>query len=135
MDEETKNTSNVEKEFLYVGYYISEDGDVMLKIGTTNNLKRRRTEHNRNYRNTSHYTMGDDYNFTYLWHTKLSKYNTLRYEDKNRQEWQNTGIGEFVRNDRFVLERIPDEVTITIRKTYHIPLPSKRTLKKNSKNF
>ena len=34
-----------EKEFLYVGHYIDIDGNYILKIGTTNDLKRRQTEH------------------------------------------------------------------------------------------
>ena len=29
------------KEFLYVGYYVDTEGNTILKIGTTNNLKRR----------------------------------------------------------------------------------------------
>jgi hypothetical protein len=60
--------------------------------------------------------------FTYLWNLPLSKYNTLRFEDYNRQRWQEMGIGEFIRNDRFILETIPEFVEIAIRKTYRIPL-------------
>ena len=40
----------VEKEFLYVGHYIDTDGNYILKIGTTNDLRRRATEHTRHYR-------------------------------------------------------------------------------------
>ena len=39
-----------EKEFLYVGYYKDVENRIMLKIGTTNDLKRRQTEHTRNYK-------------------------------------------------------------------------------------
>ena len=39
-----------------------------------------------------------------------------------RQKWQEMGIGEYVRNDRFILHEIPPQVEITIRKTYTIPL-------------
>ena len=111
------------KEFLYVGYYIDENNRFLLKIGTTDNLKRRQTEHNRNYKKpSSKYRMPEGNTFNYIWTLPLSKYNTLRYEDKNRQKWQDMEIGQFVRNDRFLLETIPDFVEITIRKTYKIAL-------------
>jgi len=110
------------KEFLYVGYYIDINGNYILKIGTTNDLKRRRAEHIRNYKKSPEYTMPSDGEFTYIWNLPLSKYNTIRYEDKNRQKWQEMEIGEFVRNDRFALHEIPPQVEITIRKTYIIPL-------------
>ena len=32
------------KEFLYVGHYIDTNGNFILKVGTTNDLKRRQTE-------------------------------------------------------------------------------------------
>ena len=111
-----------EKEFLYVGYYVDVCGQYVLKIGTTNDLHRRQMEHNRNYKRAKSYTMPTDGEFVYLWHLPLSKYNTLRFEDSNRQKWQEMAIGEFVRNDRFVLAERPDFVEITIRKTYQIPL-------------
>ena len=60
--------------------------------------------------------------FHYDWHIKLSKYSTLRYEDSNRTAWKEKAIGEFVRNDRFCCLRKPNKVTISIRKTYEIPL-------------
>lgn len=114
----------MEKEFLYVGYYVDVAGKFVLKVGTTNDLERRRKEHTRNYRRTKYHTMPPSGQFVYLWTRALSKYNTLRYEDKTRQSWQAQGIGEFVRNDRFVLHTIPDFVEVTIRKTFQIPLKS-----------
>lgn len=60
--------------------------------------------------------------FEYDFSLPLSKYNTLRYEDKTRERWKNEGVGEFVRNDRFACPIKPDKVEITIRKTYIIPL-------------
>lgn len=113
-----KNT----KEFLYVGYYFDINGNYILKIGTTNDLKRRATEHTRNYHKAKEYTMPKESKFEYLWHIPLSKYNTIRYEDKNREMWQNANIGEFIRNDRFLLCNAPKQVEIKIRKTYTIPL-------------
>lgn len=112
----------MEKEFLYVGHYVDTDGQYILKVGTTNDLNRRKTEHTRNYRRAKTNTLPQNMEFEYDGYIPLSKYNTLRYEDKIRQEWQNMGIGEFVRNDRFVCPNPPDFVEITIRKTYRIPL-------------
>ena len=118
-----ENSKNpIEKEFLYVGHYIDTDGNYILKIGTTNDLKRRQTEHTRNYKKSPQYQMPKDGKFEYDWYLKLSKYNTLRYEDRNRKIWQNLGIGEFVRNDRFVVSEELEEVEIKIRKTYKISL-------------
>ena len=112
----------MEKEFLYVGHYVDTDGRYILKVGTTNDLNRRKAEHTRNYRRAKTNTLPQNMEFEYDGYILLSKYNTLRYEDKTRQEWQNMGIGEFVRNDRFVCPTRPDFVEITIRKTYRISL-------------
>lgn len=112
-----------EKEFLYVGHYVDIDGNYILKIGTTNDLKRRAQEHTRNYRRTKNLTMPKSATFEYDWYLPLSKYNTLRYEDRNRQKWQEMAIGNFVRNDRFNCgQRKPKKVQVTIRKTYTIEL-------------
>lgn len=110
------------KEFLYVGYYVDIEGRYILKIGTTSDLKRRKREHTTNYRRAPQYVLPADGEFHYLWHIPLSKYNTLRYEDRNRKAWQDANIGEYVRNDRFVLVEIPRTISITIRKTYEIAL-------------
>ena len=110
------------KEFLYVGHYTDIDGFYIVKLGTTNDLERRRKEHTRNYKKSPNCTMPQDSEFRYDWHLPLSKYNTLRYEDKNRQAWQEMGIGKFVRNDRFIVAEGLAEVEITIRKTYKIAL-------------
>ena len=110
------------KEFLYVGHYIDINGNYMLKIGTTNDLDRRQTEHTRNYRKAKQFTMPLDSQFVYDFYIPLSKYNTIRFEDRTRERWQNEGIGEFVRNDRFRCDIKPNFVEITIRKTYKIAL-------------
>lgn len=112
----------MEKEFLYVGYYVDTNGKFVLKIGTTNDLERRAKEHTRNYRRAKRHTMPADSVFKYLWSLPLSKYNTLRFEDSNRELWKNLGIGEFVRNDRFVLVTVPKSVPVKIRKTYEVAL-------------
>ena len=110
------------KEFLYVGYYVDTEGNTILKIGTTNDLKRRQQEHTRNQKKTENCRLPENGNFTYLWHLPLSKYNTLRYEDKNREEWKNLEIGTFIRNDRFKLKDDITKVSVKIRKKYEITL-------------
>lgn len=110
------------KEFLYVGHYTDENGNFMLKIGTTNDLKRRKQEHTRNYRRAKLYKMPKEEEFQYDAVIKLSKYNTLRYEDRTRRAWQEAQIGDFVRNDRFCCVVKPPKVYVKIRKVYEITL-------------
>ena len=110
------------KEFLYVGYYFDENGEFILKIGTTNDLERRKVEHTRNYRKSPEHRLPKDAVFNYLWALPLSKYNTLRYEDKTKSAWKSAGFGEYLNNDRFVCAVKPEAVEITIRKTYKILL-------------
>lgn len=112
----------MDKEFLYVGHYYDINNNYILKIGTTNDLKRRKTEHNYNYRKAKTNTMPRENEFEYDWTLPLSKYNTLRYEDKNRKKWQELAVGVFIRNDRFVCAEKPLEVEVSIRKTYKISL-------------
>lgn len=111
----------MEKEFIYVGHYTDTDGNFMLKVGTTNDLARRATEHTRNYRRAKVHTMPSEARFEYDFTLPLSKYNTLRIEDKTREQWKREAVGEFVRNDRFNCGRCrPASVTLTVRKTYTI---------------
>lgn len=112
----------MEKEYLYVGHYVDIQGRYILKVGTTNDLCRRQTEHTRNYRRAKNYTLPPNSQFAYDWYLPLSKYNTIRYEDRNRALWQELGIGEFVRNDRFCCAEKPARVCIKIRKEYIIEL-------------
>ena len=81
------------KEFLYVGYYHDTEGNFILKVGKTNDLDRRRTEHNRTYK-----------------------------KDRNRDLWKEMGIGEYIRNDRFLLCNVPKSVPVVIKKEYTISL-------------
>lgn len=110
------------KGFLYVGHYIDVEGNYILKIGTTNDLKRRQYEHTHNYKRSPNYTMPRNGKFVYDWYLPLSKYNTLRFEDRNRQAWIEQNVGEFVKNDRFFCENKPAFVKITIKKTYIVQL-------------
>lgn len=124
MDEIDLKKAPKGKEFLYVGHYIDTNGNYILKIGTTNNLHRRQREHENRYKNESKkYKMPENGAFVYDWFTPLSKYNTLRFEDRNREAWKEKGVGVFVRNDRFNCgKHKPKKVKVTIRKTYEIQL-------------
>ena len=108
------------KEWLYVGYYIDTKGRFILKIGTTNNLTRRKAEHTRKYHKSPDYTLPEDASFQYVWWHPLSKYNTIRFEDKTRAMWQAGNIGQYIRNDRFFCSTRPQKVQVKIRKTYDI---------------
>ena len=110
------------KEFLYVGHYYDEEGTYILKVGTTNDLERRRKEHCRNYRRTPNHPMPKENEFVYDWYIKLSKYNTLRYEDRTKEMWKALAFGEYLNNDRFVCAEKPPAVEIKIRKVYKIIL-------------
>ena len=112
----------VEKEYLYVGHYYDTEGNYILKIGTSDNPDRRRKEHTRNYARASKYRMREGCQFEYDYLIPLSKYNTLRYEDSNRQRLIEENFGTFVRNDRFLCAEKPSEVQIIIKKTYKIKL-------------
>lgn len=112
----------MDKEYLYVGHYVDTDGKFVLKIGTTNDLQRRKKEHTRNYRKATRHTLPPNSEFEYDWYIQLSKYNTVRFEDKNREAWKTLDIGAFVRNDRFVCEVKPPNITVKIRKEYVVAL-------------
>lgn len=112
----------MEKEFLYIGHYIDTQGRYILKIGTTNDLKRRKAEHTRNYCRAKKYTMPEGNEFEYDWALPLSKYNTLRYENNNKLKFQQEGIGKYVRNDRFCCDTKPAKIIVKIRKEYEIIL-------------
>jgi hypothetical protein len=66
--------------------------------------------------------MPQDEQFKMIWYRPLSKYNTIRYEDRNRDWWREIGFGEFVRNDRFVFEEIPTHATVRIKKEWVVPI-------------
>lgn len=112
-----------EKEYFYIGHYTDKDGRYILKIGTTDNLDRRRKEHNRNYAKTSsQFGFADGEEFVYDWFIPLSKYNTLRVEDRTRESFIHCGFGEFIRNDRFAFAEKPSRIFIQVKKVYEILL-------------
>lgn len=112
-----------EKEYLYVGHYIDTEGNYILKIGTTCDLQRRRNEHTTNYRKAKNYQLPKGERFCYDWYHPLSKYNTLRFEDKNIALWKEMEFSDYVKNDRFNCGKAkPESVVITIKKEYKISL-------------
>jgi predicted GIY-YIG superfamily endonuclease len=124
-EEEKKIVAYAEKhnkEFYYVGHYITEDGKYVLKPGTTNDLRRRRSEHNSDYRKTPNFRIKEGTYFVYDWFIPLSKYTTLRIEDLVKDEFKAKGFGFYQNNDRFIFDEKPSEITIKIRKEYHIAL-------------
>ena len=113
-----KVKSSKEKESFYIGVYSSE-GVLILKIGTTNNLKRREAEHRRGICKLKNYP-GSDYRT--LWEIKLSKANTLKVEDQMRKKMKEHPNLRFIANDRFAVKSEVPEIELTVRKTYKIPL-------------
>lgn len=110
------------KEFLYFGGYIDTQGQVIFKIGTTNDLNRRKGEHDKAYLKTPNHPRQTE--FEYIAYIELSKANTLRYEDKFKEQMRLAGIGEYVENDRFVMsaEELKTPLIFTIRNEYVINL-------------
>lgn len=110
------------KEFLYFGGYIDTDGNAIFKIGTTNDLNRRKEEHNRAYAKTPNHPRKTE--FVYLTYIQLSKLNTLRYESLFKEQMILSKIGEYVENDRFVMSdyELKQPLLFTIRNEYTINL-------------
>lgn len=98
-------------EFNYV-LRIHERGKRVIKIRTTNDMKRRMYEHLGYY----------EKNITVCWISpRYSKYTTLRVEDRTRQELIDMGL-QFIRNDRFVVPKELKSIDVKVRKIYHIPI-------------
>lgn len=110
------------KEFLYFGGYIDTEGKIIFKIGTTNDLNRRKEEHNRAYAKTPNHPRKTE--FEYITYIELSKLNTLRYEEKFKEQMKIAEIGEYVENDRFVIPKneLNMPLIFTIRNDYVINL-------------
>lgn len=114
------------KEFLYLGYYRAQSGKVILKIGTTSDLKRRATEHTSHYKKILNEPIADNSVFKYLWYARLTRANTLKYEKSNRDSLKITlKSAKYLKNDRFILSEIPETVEISIRKRYIISVSDK----------
>ena len=110
------------KKFLYVGHYVDLNGNYILKLGTTDNLERRKKEHTKNYQKAPYHTMRKDNSFEYDWTLELSPLNTLKYEQQNIEKWKEMEIGKYLRNDRFICNEKPKKVNIRIKKDYEVIL-------------
>lgn len=110
------------KEFLYIGHYITATGEYILKVGTTNDLSRRQGEHTRNYRKTPHYPLVAGSQFEYDGFIPLSKFTTLRVEENTKKDWISRQFGQYLNNDRFVFSEKPTKIEIKVRKIYEIAL-------------
>lgn len=110
------------KDFLYIGHYIDTDGNYILKIGTTNDLEVRQTQHTRYYAKAKNHPMAEGTQFAFDWYLPLSRANTHRYEESIKELWKQVNFGTHIRNDRFCFAEKPEVVYITIRKTYEIAL-------------
>lgn len=91
----------------------------VFKIGTTNDLLRRMKEHSRNYG-----TDDQKEDIAIIWFKKVkSKWTTLRIEEETKTKWiENEPTWEYIRNDRFVLPNLINQVSIKIRKNYSVNL-------------
>ena len=108
----------MEKEYLYVGHYVDINGNYVLKIGTTNNLTKRRYQHNQYYRKQAkHHPMPKEESFVYDWFKEFALSNTQKYEKNTKHGWKSQEFGDYIPNDRFVCEEKPRVIQITIRKT------------------
>ena len=48
--------------------------------------------------------------------------NTLKFEELNKNEWKEIGVGRYVKKDRFLCKEKPESVTIRIKREYCIEL-------------
>lgn len=103
---------------LYLGGYWTEDGKFVLKIGTSNDIEVRESQHNRYYKTAKNYPIAKDSRYKMFESIPLSKYNALRFEDSNKARWIEEGFGTYIKNDRFVFDEIPSEIHIFIKKEY-----------------
>lgn len=110
------------KEFLYIGHYEDINGNYILKVGTTKNLKKRLAEHNIYYPKAERNPMRQGTVFKYDWYIKLSHDNTLKYESEFKHMMKLAEVADYVRNDRFIFKRKPQKIYITVRKTYEVKL-------------
>ena len=109
--------------YVYVGHYTDIDGNYILKVGTTNNIRRRTCEHTAAYKEKKKYKMPKDGQFVMDWYRPVSYKNSINTENRTRQAWKNEGIGQFIPKDRFNCGATPPrQVKIKIRKEWIIDL-------------
>ena len=109
--------------YVYVGHYTDIDGNYILKVGTTNNIRRRTCEHTAAFKEKKKYKMPKDGQFVMDWYRPVSYKNSINTEDRTRQAWKNEGIGKFIPKDRFNCGATPPrQVKVKIRKEWIVDL-------------
>ena len=109
--------------YVYVGHYTDIDGNYILKVGTTNNIRRRTCEHTAAYKEKKKYQMPKDGHFVMDWYRPVSYKNSINTENRTRQAWKNEGIGQFIPKDRFNCgAKPPRQVKVKIRKEWIVDL-------------
>ena len=109
--------------YVYVGHYTDIDGNYILKVGTTNNIRRRTCEHTAAYKEKKKYQMPKDGHFVMDWYRPVSYKNSINTENRTRQAWKNEGIGKFIPKDRFNCGATPPrQVKVKIRKEWTVDL-------------
>lgn len=95
--------------FLRIG---GKDSD-LYKIGTTNRPLERLQEHLRYYKT----------DLEVLWFSPaISKYTSLRIEDRQKSYWIDLGEWDYINNDRFIIPSSVEEIIIQIKKEYKVKL-------------
>ena len=107
----------MEKSAVYaLDFGMYDDVYAIVKLGKSNDVDRRNAEHTKH---GNKFIKGKTP--TVLLSVPVSKYNAERYEDKNREIWDNLDgfIRAFHCKDTFLVDtRIVSEVSLTIKKTY-----------------
>lgn len=90
---------------------IGDKSENLYKIGTTNNIQRRMTQHERYYKKP----------VTIIWVSReYSKYTTLRVEEQTINKWKEMAGFQYIRNDRFIIDPSIREVSVKVRKEWVI---------------
>ena len=99
---------NKKKDHVYF-IRIGDPSENLYKIGTTNNLKRRMREHEKNYQKP----------VEILWVSPAySRWTTLKVETAMIEQWKQTKGFEYIRNDRFIIDPTIRAVSIKVRKNW-----------------
>ena len=94
---------------------IGDPSENLYKIGTTNNLKRRMREHEKNYQK----------HIEVLWVSPAySKWTTLKVETAMIEQWRQAEGFEYIRNDRFIIDPAIRSVSIKVRKNWIVDFES-----------
>ena len=109
--------------YVYVGHYTDIDGNYILKVGTTNNIRRRTCEHTAAYKEKKKYKMPKDGQFVMDWYRPVSYKNSIKTENRTRQAWKDEKIGQFIPKDRFNCGATPPrQVKVKHRKELTVDL-------------